>query len=602
MHMRIFKIFLLSGVTALIAACAPQTVDPLEKSAIGEDDSVTRQLDAIAQEVWAFNLELDLAARRANGLLVSEIADISREALEARAVRAQQFLDRIDHIDAGKLSHSDRLTAAYLKWFLRQHVDAPQTDQYMFAMAPYSGGYSLSGLFNSAVSLPLQSDEERGAYLNLLAEFADLLDQSREKTRRQAEAGIYFPRPAIPGAVGLLSSLRDRAEVALIPDGERLEGLSEEDSAGFQGEARARVEQLIVPAFDKFIESLGPDYIASAPETVGLSQYPGGLDEYRRRINYFTGTDLSPEELHEIGHEKMDEVRARMAELRAEIGFDGTEAEFHKKLRTDRKFLAETPDDVAELYMYHIGKIEPIIADYFSVLPQAPYGVERADPAIEAGLSFGYFQVPTETEPRGLYIFNGSGLDQRSQVNAASLIFHELIPGHHFHLALQAENESLPKIRRRSGGLGMSAFSEGWAEYASKLGYEMGLYDDPYDEYGQLVAESFLIARIILDTGMNALGWTLEDARDLLADNPFLSDAMIATETLRYSTDIPGQALAYKLGDYRISDLRRRAEERLGDRFDIRDFHAVILGEGSLPLELLDDHVDWYIETELAKN
>ena len=253
--------------------------------------------------------------------------------------------------------------------------------------------------------------------------------------------------------------------------------------------------------------------------------------------------------------------------------------------------MQKNTDEVEAIYLGHIARIEPLIDSYFSLKPKAPYDVKRLGADNEGGLTFGYYQPPTSSNPRGVYLYNGSNLENRSLVGAAALIFHELIPGHHFHLALQQENEDLPKFQRNHVSTEMSAFNEGWAEYASSLGFEMGLYDDPYDRYGRLSSDAFLTARLVVDTGLNALGWSLEEAREYLKVNTTMSDDQIASETLRYSTDLPGQALAYRLGRDKFEELRREAKIALGDAFDVTVFHAAVLEQGALPLNVLEEHV-----------
>jgi uncharacterized protein (DUF885 family) len=227
-------------------------------------------------------------------------------------------------------------------------------------------------------------------------------------------------------------------------------------------------------------------------------------------------------------------------------------------------------------------------------MPKAPYGVKRLDPAQEPGMTFGYYQAPSPAEPTGLYRFNGSKLDSRPMVWTAALIYHELIPGHHFHIALQNENEDFSRFRKMTG-LMYAAFTEGWANYAASLAHEMGLMDDPWDRYGWLLFDAFIANRLIVDTGMNHLGWSLEKARAVMAENTFSSPEEIATETLRYSTDMPAQALAYKLGFEFIRALRAAQEEELGEAFDIKTFHAATVGSGAMPMPLLEEHVDWFM-------
>src|SRR5262245_36284925 len=204
--------------------------------------------------------------------------------------------------------------------------------------------------------------------------------------------------------------------------------------------------------------------------------------------------------------------------------------------------------------MAYVQNILPKIDSYFMKLPNAPYGVKRLDPGLEASMTFGYYQVPTKADPKGYYNYNGSDLKDRSLLDAGSLIYHELIPGHHFQLNLQSENEALPPFRREGG---QTAYVEGWAEYSSDLAEQMGMYRDPYDLYGRLTADMFLTVRLVVDTGMNYMGWSQEKAMQYMKENTLLSETQIRSESLRYSTDIPGQALAYKMGSKKIQELRK---------------------------------------------
>jgi uncharacterized protein (DUF885 family) len=210
-------------------------------------------------------------------------------------------------------------------------------------------------------------------------------------------------------------------------------------------------------------------------------------------------------------------------------------------------------------------------------------------------MTFGNYELPSPASPKGYYRFNGGQLAQRPLMNAAALIYHELIPGHHFQMNLQRENESLPEFRRQTDH---TAFLEGWAEYASELGLEMGLYADPWDEYGRLGMDMFLSTRLVVDTGMNLLGWPRQKAIDYMLDHVLESETQVVSETLRYSAERPGQALAYKMGGRKFRELRTRAETALGDRFDIRRFHDALIGSGSMPLAVLEKHIDWWIGEE----
>jgi uncharacterized protein (DUF885 family) len=377
---------------------------------------------------------------------------------------------------------------------------------------------------------------------------------------------------------------------------ERLAGLKKDgvDVTAFQAELRRLLAAEVNPAQTDLADAFAATRPA-APERADIGQYPGGEAAYRALVRYHTTLDVPPEEIHRIGLAAVESLEARMAALRARLGFQGTKAEFHKMIRTDPRFLARTPEEVAARLMAPMRRIEPLLPRYFLRLPAARYGVKRLDPALEGGtLTFGYYEEPSPAEPVGNYRFNGSRLSERPMISAASLIYHELAPGHHFQINLQRESAALPAFRRLTLH---TAFTEGWGEYSSGLAGEMGLYSDPYDEYGRLGAEMFFASRLVVDTGMGLLGWPRQKAIDFMLDHCLESPTQITSETLRYAT-WPAQALAYKMGADKIRELRRRAEAALGPRFDIRRFHDAVLANGSMPLTILDEHIDWWIGEE----
>jgi len=346
-----------------------------------------------------------------------------------------------------------------------------------------------------------------------------------------------------------------------------------------------------VPRYDAIIAIFGDDYVPKAPAQVGLGNLPGGKEEYLRRIVYETGLSLTPQQIHDLGQKRVAELDERVRAVREQLGFKGSREEFQASLRKDPRFIATSPQDMEQRYLAYAKRMEPHVPQYFSRLPKAPYGLARLPATAEAGMTYGYYQPPTPANPKGIYYFNASKLGQRSLLSAAHLMYHELLPGHHLHFALQQENSNAHPVREF---LLYGAFNEGWAEYAASLGEEIGLYDDPYDMYGHLTMQAFLASRLVVDTGMNYLGMSLEQARAFMKAHTFESDVQIDSETLRYS-EIPAQALGYRLGYEKFWELRRRAEQKLGSRFDIRAFHAVAIGEGAMPLDVLEQRVDRYI-------
>ena len=278
-----------------------------------------------------------------------------------------------------------------------------------------------------------------------------------------------------------------------------------------------------------------------------------------------------------------------MAEVRRQLGFAGTEAEFAIHLRRQPGVAATSAEDIGAKMRRHKDKVEKRFDEFFAQRSPSDYDLERLPEALEGGMTWGYYSPPTGNEKRGIYYYNGSKLDSQAVIAAASLVFHELVPGHHLHLDLQMSNPDLSDFRRHGV---VNAFNEGWAEYAVALAGEMGLYDDLYDRYGRLSQDSFLTCRLVVDTGMNALGWSWEQAKQYMREHTMCAEGEIESDTLRYSCGIPAQSLAYKLGDDEILRLRRQLQERLKEKFSFRDFHSAVLGGGALPLPALAWHLN----------
>ena len=556
--------------------------------------SATDAIHHLADDMLAHLRQTSAQARRRSGMPIESLDDLSFDAARREAAYCREGLAALEHIPLGELGHEEWLLARLLRHSFVSGIDAEADYWLTFAVTPYSGGWVLAGVHDILASQPVATDADRERFLALARDYGTLLQQVADKTEQQAACGIRVPAPAIPGVRATLAGLRSAAR-NLVTDATPARALAEANSPAFVAELRALADSVIEPAYDRLQGILDDRYAALAPTAVGLGQFPDGAASYRRRIARAMGRPLDPMAIHERGLADVDAIELRMGEVRDVLGFRGSRDEFHAELRVDPRFLAKAPEDVERRYLACMARIGPVIPTYFSQLPKSPYAVRRVDPAAEAGMTFGYYQVPTPADPVGYYRYNGSNLASRPLVNAAHLIYHELVPGHHFHLALEFENERVHPLRKF---LYYGAFAEGWAEYAAGFAGEMGLYDDPYDLYGHLASELFVATRLVVDTGLNALGWSLERARQFMREHVLEPDALIATETLRYSTDLYGQALDYRLGYHYFGDLRRRAEASLGARFDLRRFHDTVIGSGGMPLEVLAEHVDRYVRSE----
>jgi uncharacterized protein (DUF885 family) len=447
---------------------------------------------------------------------------------------------------------------------------------------------------------PLLTEAERAAYLRLLGQAAGTVDGIREKSEAQASRGIVVPREQIDLSLPYLRSfaVRGSANPLALP-ANRLAQVPESERAAFAHRATRAIDSVIVPRVEALARYVDGELRRKAPPDVGLWQYPGGKDAYRLLVKRETTLDVTPEQVHEIGLRAVAAINARMQQVRDSLGFKGTKAEFHEQLRRDRQFYVSTPEEVGRKLMAYIARIEPGMSRLFAVRPRSPYGVRRLDPALEPSMTYGYYNWATGRDSVGYYNFNGSDLDQRSMLQIGAIAYHELVPGHHFQINLARENQALPAFRRTTTHAG---YTEGWGEYSSSVvAAEMGMYRDAYEVYGRLVFDMFFAVRLVVDTGMNLHGWPRQRAMDYMREHTLESDVQINSETLRYSTRSPGQALAYRMGRETMVELRQRAERELGPRFDVRRFHDAVLMSGSLPLFLLQRHIDWFIAHEQGK-
>jgi uncharacterized protein (DUF885 family) len=524
-----------------------------------------------------------------SGILVRDRLPLVSEAASREDARwAADFLKRLDTIPPGDLTHDDWLTWSLLRW--EAELGAARSDFFWLEtpIAPYTS--PLRAITSGFGTAGLGTVADRQRYLDGLHLLGVLTAQIESKLRGQAARGIVLPQPQVEAVVPFLRSFATAPDASLFAvSAARLDAVPAEARDGFAAAVREAIVSSVAPAFERLASYVDGPYRARAPRDVGLGRYPGGDRFYRFLVRQHTGLDLTPQQIHDIGLTEVARLEQELDATRRQAGFSGTLAEFRTFLKTDRRFFPTDPAQIGDRLMAAAAKIEPRLAEMFIERPKAPYGARRLAPALEPLLTYGYYQVPTAQEPKGHYLFNGSKLEERSLLFVPALSYHELVPGHHFQLALTLENARLPPFRRNAM---YTTFTEGWGEYASDLAGELGMYTDPYDRAGRLSMDLFLSTRLVVDTGMNALGWTRERAMAFMRDHTLESETQIATESLRYSTDMPGQALAYKLGSREIRELRRKFQDRPGGRFDIRTFHQALLGHGSMPLSILREHLD----------
>ncbi|HEY1076372.1 MAG TPA: DUF885 domain-containing protein, partial [Fontimonas sp.] len=522
------------------------------------------------------------------------LPDISPEAAQLRADLGRQILALLDGVDEARLPHEYALTAKLLRYFADSwRKDA---DRYWlaidftgvmfygpFAQTAYTGGFLYNALGSVTSEFVFRRDGDGARYLALLHDIAHLNRQIHARTAGQAERGIRIHKLQLPAVRKLLAATRASA-AALYPVAlERLAALADPDSLAEQ--IRRCVDERVLPSFDALIAQLDADYERAAPDGVGMEKLPGGREVYEQLLRMHTTMDLTAEQVHAAGHARMARIQAQMAAVRQQLGFSGSEAEFAAHLRRQPGAVAASAEEIGEKMRRHKDRVEQRFDEFFAERAVPEYELLRLPAALEGSMTWGYYTAPVGQEKRGIYYYNGSKLDSQAVIAAASLVFHELVPGHHLHLNLQLNNPNLSTFRR--AGM-VNAYNEGWAEYAAMLAGEMGLYDDPYDWYGRLSQDAFLTCRLVVDSGMNALGWSWEQAKQYMREHTMCAEGEIESDTLRYSCGIPAQALAYKLGDEEILRMRTAVQARLGERFSFRDFHSAVLGCGSMPLPVLE--------------
>ncbi len=526
---------------------------------------------------------------------VERIDDVSFSAAELEADYGRALVDRLDRLDRTALTHQDDLTWAVLRWQALALTD--ELDLYWFHSPLMPAGSPMRGVMSRLPLMPLDDEAQTAAYLEYLKELARVFDDVLVKAMGRAERGIVLPDEQIDRLLPYWRAFAANAALnPLIPPARRYGHLPAEIASEFGAELATVIENELAPRANRIVSLMESTLRGAAPNAVGMGQYPGGKRAYRLATRLMTTLEITPEEVHEIGLAAVEDINRQMAEVRAQLGFTATKAEFHQQLRDDPRFYVDTPDEFGAALLAYDAKIRPHIFDYFLREPEAPYSVRRVSSALEASLTYGFYNPPSERDPSGYYNYNGSKLSERSLLSGAGLTYHELVPGHHYQVNLALENEDLSQFRRETY---FSGYGEGWSEYASSVvAREMGMYEDPYDLYGRLLSDMFFAVRLAVDTGMNHYGWSRPRAMLFMRDHTLESDTQIDSETIRYSMRSPAQALAYRMGRDTWLRLRRHAQAELGDAFNVRRFHEAVLTTGALPMVVLEDHVAWWIEKE----
>ncbi len=524
------------------------------------------------------------------------LSSFSFESLARRDALWRGFLAELDNILLEALSEEDRINAAIFRAQLEDRVAGYRFGAYQI---PFNADSSFwAGFARLPFNTPLEKVTDYENYLSRLGHWPRVVDEQIALMRMGLENGMTQPGVVLDGIESSAQAhVVENPEESTFytPFREFPVGVPDGDRARLATAARALIETSIVPAYSELVTFLTEVYIPGARTELAATSLPNGREYYAQRIRHFTTLDLTAEEIHQIGLEEVARIHTEMQAVIKEVEFDGSFAEFLTFLRTDPRFYPKTAEELLREAAYISKRMDGKLPALFKTLPRQPYTVEAVPDSIAPKYTAGRY-VPGRaggTQP-GRYWVNTYGLETRPLYNLEALTLHEAVPGHHLQGALAAELEDLPDFRRYSY---LSAFGEGWGLYSEWLGIEAGFYTDPYSNFGRLTYEMWRACRLVVDTGVHAFGWSRQQVVDYLAAHTALSLHEIGTETDRYIS-WPAQALAYKIGELKIKELRRRAEAALGDRFDVREFHDAVLLSGSIPLRVLEQKIDRFIEEQ----
>lgn len=518
------------------------------------------------------------------------LAGIERQHLERRA-----FLRRTYAIDRATLSEADQLNYELFRRQLQDEVDGHQFRAYLLPFDHQGGIQNLDTVTNRLRLVTVQDYED---WLARLGKLDDVIDETIALAERGRKEGIVSPAvlmQRIPDQLAL-QQVEFAADSPFFRTFDALpESFSAADRERLRAAATATIEKTVLPAYRKLARYFDRTYLPAARASIGLSDLPNGNAWYEHQSRSFTTTRLSPDEIHRIGLEEVKRIRDEMQQVIEEVEFDGSFEEFLTFLRTDPQFYFDNPDDLYQEYLATSKRIDPELVNLFGRLPRMPYGVKPVPDSIAPDTTTAYYNRPAADGSRaGIYYVNLYRPEVRPKYEIEVLSVHEAMPGHHLQIALQQELGDLPMFRRF---MGFTAFVEGWGLYSERLGYDLGLYKDPYSRFGQLTYDMWRAVRLVVDTGMHYKGWTREQAIDFFKSNAAKTEHDIVNEIDRYIA-WPGQALAYKVGQLKILQIRSRAEVELRDKFDIRAFHDELLGAGALPLDLLERRMDRWLATQ----
>lgn len=521
--------------------------------------------------------------------------DLTLDAFQERLDGDISALQDLKSIDKELLSEADKLNYALFERRYQDRIERAQFKPYLMPIS-HRGGIQTQDQMGNRIRMREASDFND--WLVRLNKIDQPINQTIQLMEQGLEEGYRAPTvlmQRVPAQIKRQLVTAPEQSPFYKPFVDLPASFTEDEKSELRARAKKVISQTVIPAYQRLDTYFTQTYLPATREDIGTASLPNGNAYYEYLVRRFTTTNLTPDEVHNLG---LKEVERNLSEMRAimkEVGFDGTLQEFFTHLRTDEKFYYDTPEELFEAYLAISKRLDPELVHLFGRLPRMPYGLKRIPDATAPDTTTAYYTRPAADGSRaGFYYVNLYKPETRPKWEMEVLSVHEAVPGHHLQIALQQELVGLPNFRRYGG---FTAFTEGWGLYSERLGYDLGMYQDPYSRFGQLTYDMWRAVRLVVDTGMHYKGWDRQKAIDYFLQNAPKTELDITNEIDRYIGN-PGQALAYKLGQLKLLELRDRAQEALGEEFDIRSFHDEVLSHGSVPLLVLEEIIDEWIRRQ----
>ncbi len=581
---------IVSTISSTLAPSYAQTVPSAKRALPNKEDA---KLKAFFASNWESNLKASPESASYNGDTrfddrwtdQSLSAITTREAADAAALVALQSFNR------SKLSKAAQLDYDTFAWLLERNIERQKFKEYLQPVTHQGGVQTADGI---SEVMPFANVADYRKWLARMQAVPSLIDQTMLLMREGLKAGSMPPRVLMQRVVAQIASqvVSDASQSPFYRPFLKFDAsISLADRATLETQAQAIIKTKLVPAYQRFQTFFNNDYLPNARTTTAASDVPNGRAYYDFLARFYTTTDLSADQIHAIGLSEVARIREAMQAVKTQTGFKGTLPEFFTYLRTDPKFFHASPQALLSAYRALTKRIDPELVKVFKNLPRMPYGVRAIPDNIAPDTTTAYYQPGAADGTRaGNFYVNLYKPEVRPTWEMVPLSLHEAVPGHHFQFARALELSNAPMFRKTAYFV---AYGEGWALYAEQLGTEMGLYDDPYDRFGQLTYEMWRAVRLVIDTGMHAKGWSREQAIAYFKENTAKTEQDIVNEVDRY-IGTPAQALAYKIGQLKISQLRVQAQQTMGKQFDLRDFNDAVLEVGSVPMDVLQQRMqEW---------